>query len=137
MEIGGTVYDAIAEGVSQHFAEGWEVAGYDWPDISPDLPAVTWFPGGHDSFVVPDGFGTEIVSGSLIVWLPADDERQSLQQFYAMTAAFRSLARSFAVDDVGVSGVELVRVLEPRIVSVPDRSAFVGQFDVRMSVSTC
>jgi len=137
MEVGFTVYDEIAETVAAHFAEGWGVAGYDFPDIAPETPSVTFFPGGHDSFIVPEGFGVERVSASLSVWLPSDDERQALRQFYAMCASFNGLARSFTVG-AAVSGVELVRVLEPRIVTAHgERSAFVGQFDVAFSVSTC
>ena len=136
--MGGTVYDAIAASLAEHFAEGWDVTGYDWPDAAPEIPAVTVFPGGHDSFIVPEGFGSERVSYSLTVWLSSDDERRALQQFYAMAATRRTLGLSFTAADGAVSGVEWVRVLEPRIVSTPERgAAMIGQFDIVVSVSTC
>jgi hypothetical protein len=136
MIVGQTVYDQIASELAAHFAAGWEITGYDWPEAAPEIPALTVFPGGHDSFIVSEGFGIERVSWSLSVWLPVDDERRSLTQFYAMAATRRELGLSFVVDGV-VSGVEWVRVLEPRIVSTPERSALIGQFDIALSVSTC
>ncbi len=137
MNIGESVYDLIAQGLAEHFAAGWCISGYDWPAAAPEIPAVTVFPGGHDSFVATDGFGTQLTSWSLTVWLSADDERQSLRQFYAMTEAAPALADSFAAGP-SVGAVTIVRVLEPRIVQTVERgAAFLGQFDLTVSVSIC
>lgn len=131
-----TTLEETATLLAERFAYGWEIAGMDWPAAWAEPGTVTIHPGGHDAFIVPEGFGSERLAYSLVVWLSAADERQSLTDFYRMAEEFSAVARAFS--GPGLSGLKLERVLEPRIVNLPTgAAAFVGQFDIYLHRSTC
>lgn len=122
--------------LAKQFAYGWNIAGLDWPSAWAEPGTVTIHPGGHDAFITPEGFGSDRLAYSLVVWLSAADERQSLTDFYRMAEEFPAVAAAFTAPDL--SGLELARVLEPRIVNLPTgASSFIGQFDIYLSRSTC